>query len=266
MAIGSVMWGNEPDTWRYGKPKFFWPAPPMVIAFAVGLVLFVAGGWMMAQLSGAGQYDFGPAFHYTVEYSLFGALWLGAVWPTVLQVAINDGNYYEMINGGQNVVGGMPGWRRWYTCLLMAVDRRRVHLAVPERAGRLLHGGELVVDRAAQRHRGDVRGPVLCCPGSRACASAEKIPSWRAAGWATGRASSRSMVAVAVRRVGAGPVAGAGLRAECGAACGRNLAAGRTALRCTGPAVAGQPQAPRLLGFGRRPPIPRPTIPEEHQR
>ena len=47
VAIGSVMWGNEPDTWRYGKPKFFWPVPPMVVAFAVGLVLFVAGGWMM---------------------------------------------------------------------------------------------------------------------------------------------------------------------------------------------------------------------------
>ncbi len=120
VAIGSVMWGNEPDTWRYGKPKFFWPALPMVVAFAVGLVLFVAGGWMMAQLSGAGQFDFGPAFRYTVEYSMFGILALGAVVATVLQIAINDGNYYEMINAGQNAVGAIPGWRRWYTCALMA--------------------------------------------------------------------------------------------------------------------------------------------------
>jgi purine-cytosine permease-like protein len=22
LAIGSVMWGNEPDTWRYGRPRF----------------------------------------------------------------------------------------------------------------------------------------------------------------------------------------------------------------------------------------------------
>jgi purine-cytosine permease-like protein len=121
VAIGSVMWGNEPDTWRYGKPRFWWPALPYAVALAVGLVLFVAGGWMMAELSKAGQYDFGAAYTYTVSYSLFGALWLGAVVATVLQVAINDGNYYEMVNAGQNAVGHAPGWRRWYTCLVMAL-------------------------------------------------------------------------------------------------------------------------------------------------
>ena len=120
VAIGSVMWGNEPDTWRYGKPGFFWPTLPMVVALAVGLVLFVAGGWMMAELSGAGQYDFGPAFRYIVEYSMFGVLALGAVLATIMQVAINDGNYYEMINAGQNVAGGVRGWQRWHTCLVMA--------------------------------------------------------------------------------------------------------------------------------------------------
>ena len=119
-AIGSVMWGNEPDTWRYGRPRFWWPTLPYLLGIATGLVLFVAGGWMMAQLSGAGRFDFGPAYRYTVQYSLFGALWLGAIVATVLQVAINDGNYYEMVNGGQNVVGHLRGWRRWYTCLLVA--------------------------------------------------------------------------------------------------------------------------------------------------
>jgi hypothetical protein len=121
VAIGSVMWGNEPDTWRYGRPRFFWPAPALVPALAVGLVLFVAGGWMMGELSHFGQYDFGPAYRYTVQYSLFGALWLGAAVATVLQVAINDGNYYEMINGGQNAVGHLARWRRWYTCAAVAV-------------------------------------------------------------------------------------------------------------------------------------------------
>ncbi|MFL6118501.1 cytosine permease [Actinophytocola sp.] len=121
VAIGSVMWGNEPDTWRYGKPRRTWPIPPLVVAVVIGLVLFVAGGWMMAELSGAGQYDFGPAFRYVVGYSLFGALWLGAIVATVLQVAINDGNYYEMVNAGQNLVGHARGWQRWHTCLVMAV-------------------------------------------------------------------------------------------------------------------------------------------------
>lgn len=120
LAIGAVMWGNEPDTWRYGKPKFFWPTFPLVVAFAIGLVLFVAGGWLMGALSGVDQYSIGPAFRYSVDYSLFGALWLGAIVATVLQIAINDGNYYEMINAGQNLFGHARGWRRLYTCLVMA--------------------------------------------------------------------------------------------------------------------------------------------------
>jgi purine-cytosine permease-like protein len=120
LAIGSVMWGNEPDTWRYGRPRFLWPLAPYTVALGIGLVLFVIGGWMMAEISGAGPFDFGPAFKATVEYSLFGALWLGAVVATVMQVAINDGNYYEMTNAGQNIVGQMHGWKRWYTCLATA--------------------------------------------------------------------------------------------------------------------------------------------------
>jgi purine-cytosine permease-like protein len=120
LAIGAVMWGNEPDSWRFGQPRFFWPLVPYAVALGIGLVLFVVGGWMMAQISGAGPFDFGPAFKATVEYSLFGALVLGAAVATVMQVAINDGNYYEMTNAGQNVVGQVRGWKRWYTCLVTA--------------------------------------------------------------------------------------------------------------------------------------------------
>ena len=120
LAIGSVMWGNEPDTWRYGRPRFWWPAVPYLVAMAIGMILFVMGGWMMAQVSTAGPFDFGLAFKDTVMFSLFGAFWLGAVIAVVLQVAINDGNYYEMVNGGQNIIGHLRGWKRWYTCLIMA--------------------------------------------------------------------------------------------------------------------------------------------------
>ncbi len=118
LAIGSVMWGNEPDTWRYGKPKFLWPLAPYAIALAIGMVLFVMGGWMMAEQSQAGAFNFGPAYKATVVFSLFGALWLGFIIATVLQVAINDGNYYEIVNAGQNLLGQLRGWKRWFTCLL----------------------------------------------------------------------------------------------------------------------------------------------------
>src|SRR5205085_8695321 len=33
---------------------------------------------------------------------------------------INDGNYYESVNAGQNLLGWMRGWRRPFTCLIVA--------------------------------------------------------------------------------------------------------------------------------------------------
>jgi purine-cytosine permease-like protein len=131
VAIGTVMWGNEPDTWRYGAPRFRWPLVPYLLAVAVGMVLFVGGGWMMGELSGAGQFDFGPAYRYVAGYSLFGALWLGAAVATVLQLAINDGNYYEMVNAGQNLVGHARHWRRWHTCVLAAAATALLTWAFP---------------------------------------------------------------------------------------------------------------------------------------
>jgi len=74
---------------------------------------------MMAQISTAGPFDFGLAFKDTVKFSLFGVFWLGGLIATVLQIAINDGNYYEMINGGQNAVGHLRFWRRAYTCAII---------------------------------------------------------------------------------------------------------------------------------------------------
>ena len=182
VAIGSVMWGNEPDTWRYGAPRFSWPVLPLAVAVAVGLVLFVAGGWMMAELSGAGPFEFGLAYRYIVEYSLFGALWLGALVATALVVAINDGNYYEMTNAGQNIVGHVAGWRRWHTCLVMAGIVALVAWWFP----RLEHGFFIVagwssialpsatvvmcVDRFLLPRLVGITRPV------------EPIPSWREAG------------------------------------------------------------------------------------
>src|SRR5947208_1531050 len=73
------------------------------------------GGWMMLTLAG----DADP-FNFSVHYSLFGAFWLAFIIATVSQFAINDGNYYESVNAGQNLLGGFTGWRRIYTCVLVA--------------------------------------------------------------------------------------------------------------------------------------------------
>jgi purine-cytosine permease-like protein len=116
-VIGFSMWGNEPDFWRYGKPRFAWPLPTYLFA-ALWFVLFTMAGWMMADLSKSA--DPAQIFRYTVHYSLFGAFWLAWLIATISQFAINDGNYYESVNAGQNLLGGWRWWRRPYTCLLVA--------------------------------------------------------------------------------------------------------------------------------------------------
>jgi purine-cytosine permease-like protein len=116
-VIGFSMWGNEPDFWRFGKPRFMWPLPTYLFAGA-WFVLFTMAGWMMEQL--AKTTDVAAAFRFTVHYSLFGAFWLAWIIATLSQFAINDGNYYESVNAGQNLIGGWSRWRRPFTCLIVA--------------------------------------------------------------------------------------------------------------------------------------------------
>src|SRR5205814_832553 len=47
-------------------------------------------------------------------------IWLAFIIATVSQFAINDGNYYESVNAGQNLLGGWRHWRRLYTCVAVA--------------------------------------------------------------------------------------------------------------------------------------------------
>src|SRR5437588_4107355 len=50
-VIGFSMWGNEPDFWRYGRPRFSWPLPTYLFA-ALSVTLFVMAGWIIAAISG----------------------------------------------------------------------------------------------------------------------------------------------------------------------------------------------------------------------
>lgn len=119
LILGFVVWGNEPDVFRYGKPKFLWPIPAYVIAACVGFVLFVMGGWMMAEFAHSSA-TFGAVIRYATNFSLFGAFWLSWFLVTVSQFALNDGNYYEAINAFQNIFGNLKFWKRVYSCLVCA--------------------------------------------------------------------------------------------------------------------------------------------------
>jgi cytosine permease len=118
VVLGFALWGNEPDVYRYGKPKFTWPIPAFAFALVIGFLLFTVGGWMMAEF--AHSTDFGVVVKFSTHFSLFGAFWLAWFLATVSQVAINDGNYYEAINAFQNIFGSWSKWKRIYSCLICA--------------------------------------------------------------------------------------------------------------------------------------------------
>jgi purine-cytosine permease-like protein len=118
LTIGFASWGAEPDMFRYAKPRFWWSSSVYIIGLVPGIVLAGVAGWIMRQM--AGTSDFGPALKTITDYSLFGAVWLAFIMVVVSQVSNNDGNYYEAINALENLLGGIRGWHRRYTCLLAA--------------------------------------------------------------------------------------------------------------------------------------------------
>jgi purine-cytosine permease-like protein len=118
IAIGFATYGNEPDLFRYAKPSWRAVVPPLAIGLLVGQILFPLGGWILAARIASA--DFGAGVSAAVSFSLFGFAILAFLLASATQVAVNDANYYESLNAGQNLLGGWSRWRRIYTCLIIA--------------------------------------------------------------------------------------------------------------------------------------------------
>lgn len=116
-GIGFATYGNEPDLFRYAKPNVRSVVPPLVAGLFIGQILFPLAGWILA--ARIHDANFGPGFSEAVKFSLFGFTILAFVLASATQIAVNDANYYESLNAGQNLFGGIPGWRRVYTCLII---------------------------------------------------------------------------------------------------------------------------------------------------
>jgi purine-cytosine permease-like protein len=125
LIIGTAIWGAEADIWRYSKPEPKTYAASYGFAFGAGVVVSGLCGWIAAQivLSGDAKADTGLSglLPWMTKYSLFDAKWLMLIVVLVVQVSLNDGNYYESINALQNVFSGIKGWTRRYSCALVAV-------------------------------------------------------------------------------------------------------------------------------------------------
>ncbi len=129
-AIGFATYGNEPDLFRYAKPSWKSVTPPLIAGLVIGQILFPLGGWIIAARINSA--DFGQGIHQAVVFSLFGLSVLCFILATATQVAVNDANYYESLNAGQNLFGGWSKWRRIYTCALITVGGAFMAWWVPQ--------------------------------------------------------------------------------------------------------------------------------------
>src|SRR3989442_9418638 len=125
MAIGAMVglstWGNEPDVLRYASArKASWSnLPTLAISYFLGAFLFPIMGYLVATVSN--QSDFSASIRYFANFTVFGLAGPMIVILLVNQWAVQDGNLYIAINGAQNLLSRIPGWRRQYTVLGLGV-------------------------------------------------------------------------------------------------------------------------------------------------
>lgn len=100
-VLGVACWGNEPDYWRYGKPKPLAPLAPLVVALLLGQVLFPVTGWIMAKISGVT--DIAGATRFMNDYVFGGLSIISAIVLSVSYVAVNDSGLYAAINAAENL-------------------------------------------------------------------------------------------------------------------------------------------------------------------
>lgn len=113
--VGLSTWGNEPDVFRYAKPgaPSWWNIPTLAISYFIGSFLFPIMGYLVASLSN--EPDFGASIKYFADFTTFGLASLMLIVLLINQWAVQDGNLYIGINGAQNILSRVPGWRREFT-------------------------------------------------------------------------------------------------------------------------------------------------------
>jgi purine-cytosine permease-like protein len=100
--LGYGCWGNEADYWRYSKPKAAHIVTPLMVAIAIGLVIFPLTGFLIAQQTGIT--DYAAATSFMNKYAFGGMSIIAAIVLTVAYFAVNDSGLYGAINAQENIV------------------------------------------------------------------------------------------------------------------------------------------------------------------
>ena len=100
-VVGISCWGNEPDYWRFGKPKWTFSILPLSISLLIGMVIFPITGWLMARLTGV--HGIAAATRLMNDYVFGGLAIVSAAVLTINYVAVNDAGLYATINAVENL-------------------------------------------------------------------------------------------------------------------------------------------------------------------
>lgn len=100
-VVGFSVWGNEPDYWRYAKPKISHSVCPLLVSLLLGVVLFPLSGWLFALESGITETAVATA--YLTKHSMGGMTLLAVSIISAAYFAANDSNLYGAINALENL-------------------------------------------------------------------------------------------------------------------------------------------------------------------
>jgi purine-cytosine permease-like protein len=129
--VGLSTWGNEPDIFRYAKSgrASWWNVPTLAISYFLGAFIFPIMGYLVAAL--ANDADQAAAIRYFANFTTFGLAPLMMLVLLVNQWAVQDGNLYIAINGAQNILSRIPGFRRQYTVIALGLIAAAITFILP---------------------------------------------------------------------------------------------------------------------------------------
>jgi len=114
-VLGAIIWGSEPDFWRWAKPRPTVSIVPSLFAITIGNLLFpIAGGALVAVQN---YTDFGKVIGFAADFTL-GISGIMLIVFIITQIAINDLNLYEVVTAAKNL---FPGPRYYYVILFATI-------------------------------------------------------------------------------------------------------------------------------------------------